>query len=506
MSKMSAKFIRNDAPAVASRIQSMVVNLLPKSCRIDTMEGREFIVVPMVILTEGVHNGSDGPLYYPKEELGKTPVVWNQKPIVVYHPEMNGQGISACDPTVITNRKVGVMMNTTFENGKLKSEAWIEKARADLIDLRIMEAVDKNEMMEVSTGVFVDMEAAPGDWNGETYQGIARNFRPDHLALLPDKIGACSIADGAGFLRNHEGKKASLAGKVLQMLGLAKNEMSFANTRDSLQNALRKRFNVNTEAGPWLWVEDVYTNFVIYEWGNKLWRLGFTSSDTGVTLSTDEPTEVVRVTEYRTAVGTFVGNKTIEPNHINMKKTLIDKIIGNAAAGFTEADRPKLEALSEPQLTAIAGGLGTSAPAPATNTAPVPAPVAAPVVVAAPVANATPVAPTPAKPQTIEEYIAAAPKGVAEVLTNGVAAYNAEKTALVEQLCANANCPFTKEDLSNRPLGELRSLAKLAGVAAPAANVLAPNFGGQAPTPTGNTTSEEVMEMPTMNFGKAAAK
>ena len=118
----------------------------------------------MVILTEGVHNGSDGPLLYPKEELSKTPVIWNHKPVVVYHPEMNGQGVSACDPDIITNRKVGVMMNTRFEKGRLKSEAWIETDRANAVDDRIMEAIEKNVMMELSTGVFVDCEAAEGKW------------------------------------------------------------------------------------------------------------------------------------------------------------------------------------------------------------------------------------------------------------------------------------------------------------------------------------------------------
>src|SRR6266480_3777490 len=116
----------------------LTCNLLPSGCRYDQLEGRDYVVVPMVMLTEGVHKGSHGSLYYPKEELSKTPVVWNHKPIVVYHPTMNGEGISACDPTIINSRKVGLMMNTKFEGGKLKSEAWIEKVRANAVDERIM--------------------------------------------------------------------------------------------------------------------------------------------------------------------------------------------------------------------------------------------------------------------------------------------------------------------------------------------------------------------------------
>ena len=80
-------------------LQNITANLKASSLRYDEMEGREYVVCPMVMLTEGVHRGSNGPLYYPKGELSKTPAVWNYKPVVVYHPTMNGKPISACDKT-----------------------------------------------------------------------------------------------------------------------------------------------------------------------------------------------------------------------------------------------------------------------------------------------------------------------------------------------------------------------------------------------------------------------
>jgi len=172
--------------------------------RNDTMEGRDYLVAPMIMIVEGVHEGSNGPLYYPADELSKTPAVWNHKPVVVYHPQANGEGVSACDPDILTNRKVGVIMNTTFDAGKLKAEAWLEIDRMNRVDERIAEAIEKNEAMELSTGLFTDNENTEGDWNGEHYDAIARNYRPDHLALLPDLKGACSIEDGAGFLRLNE--------------------------------------------------------------------------------------------------------------------------------------------------------------------------------------------------------------------------------------------------------------------------------------------------------------
>ena len=39
-------------------LQHIVLNLSPKMRR-ETMEGRDYLVVPMVMLTEGVHAGSN---------------------------------------------------------------------------------------------------------------------------------------------------------------------------------------------------------------------------------------------------------------------------------------------------------------------------------------------------------------------------------------------------------------------------------------------------------------
>jgi len=183
----------------------IVFNLTPskKLVRNERLQGRDYLAVPMVMITEGVHKGSNGALFYPGDELSKTPCVWNMKPVVVNHPEENGEGRSACDPDVAENYQVGMIMNTRFDDkGRLVAEAWVEPALADAVEPRVMKAIENEQMMELSTGVFVDKEFNPGEFDGEAYDAIARNYRPDHLAILPDKRGACSIDDGAGFMRN----------------------------------------------------------------------------------------------------------------------------------------------------------------------------------------------------------------------------------------------------------------------------------------------------------------
>ena len=219
-----------DSIIVSNQLQNFVTNLGPV-IRHELLEGRDYTVVPMVMLTEGVHAGSNGPLYYPSHELSKTPVVWNHKPIVVYHPTMNGQAVSACEPAIISKRKVGLIMNTKYvsgkkgQPGKLQAEAWLETNRLKEVDDRVWNSLQKKEMVEVSTGLFTDNEQVEGLWKKERYNSIARNYRPDHLAILPDEVGACSIQDGAGLLRNSNSQGAAMDKKKL-VDGLIQNKIT----------------------------------------------------------------------------------------------------------------------------------------------------------------------------------------------------------------------------------------------------------------------------------------
>lgn len=170
--------------------------------RLDFLEDREHFVVPVVMLTEGVHSGSNGPLYYPPQELKRSVPHWNGKPVVVYHPELYNQPIAAAEPGVHNRQKIGTVFNTRFDGFKLSAEAWIDAERVRKVDSRVAEAIQSRRIVEVSTGVYSQHEYAPGAWKGERYEYIARHYVPDHLAVLPDQKGACSISDGAGLCRN----------------------------------------------------------------------------------------------------------------------------------------------------------------------------------------------------------------------------------------------------------------------------------------------------------------
>jgi len=178
-------------------IERVTYNLAHQHLRRERLHGREYMVVPMTMLTEGVHRGSYGPLYYPASELSHSPAVWNLKPVVVYHP---AQG-TATDPNELASRQVGIIMNTRWQNGRLIAEAWLEPDRLATVAPDVLAAIQAGRTVEVSTGLFTDNSPSPGVWDGEPYKFVARNYRPDHLAILPTGVGACSVADGCGLLQ-----------------------------------------------------------------------------------------------------------------------------------------------------------------------------------------------------------------------------------------------------------------------------------------------------------------
>jgi hypothetical protein len=178
--------------------------------REETYQGRRHLVVPIVMMVEGVHDGSHGPLFHPAEELGRWPGAWNGMPVVVTHPEIDGMNISANNPQIIDREKVGRVYNTRMDDTKLRAEAWLDEERLRQVSSIALAAIRQSHPLEVSVGVFTDDDQTPGEWNGEQYTAVARNHRPDHLALLPGGVGACSWSDGCGVRLNEKGGKMEI--------------------------------------------------------------------------------------------------------------------------------------------------------------------------------------------------------------------------------------------------------------------------------------------------------
>lgn len=168
--------------------------------RITHSDGREYLIAPDVAIVEGVMNG----LLYTEDEMTAYIDAWNGRPLVIAHPQdLDGNFVSANSPAIFA-RSPGYFFNASFNDGRLTGEWWIDVEKAEKLGAEAAELVaglEAGKLFEQSTGLFTDVDETPGEWNGTHYDGIARNIRPDHVAILFDEEGACSIEDGCGAPR-----------------------------------------------------------------------------------------------------------------------------------------------------------------------------------------------------------------------------------------------------------------------------------------------------------------
>jgi hypothetical protein len=190
-------------------MERITTNLKLGKVREATLNGRSYLVAPASLIVPGILNGSKGALLYPPEEVRNNYTSWNHTPLVAYHPTLNGEHVSARDPDILDKQGIGVFLKaniagTNGSTGKLVGECWFDVEATKRVDNRIYKNLIAGIPIELSTGLFTDNERAPlnANWKGKPYDYIARNYRPDHVAILPDQVGACSINDGCGVMVN----------------------------------------------------------------------------------------------------------------------------------------------------------------------------------------------------------------------------------------------------------------------------------------------------------------
>jgi len=302
-----------------------------------THMGRRHLVIPLVMMVEGVHHGSAGPVFHSSTELAKFPESWNGIPVVVGHPNVNGASVSANSPTIIDSLVVGRIYNTHFTRGKLKAEAWLDESKTNSIAPTLITHLTNAQALEVSMGAFSDEEDASGTWKGEAYTLVSHNYRPDHLALLPGDTGACSCADGCGVRTN--GDKDTGGNTVDKKLWwgmleagynviplpeniLQSNQMGYKEITQVIQHQLDQRDNSERTH----YLEEIYEDSFIYRVDGRndynrpmLFKCNYTISEAGELTMDNNPMEVIRKVEYTDVVQpqllqtkTFVRTKGVK--------------------------------------------------------------------------------------------------------------------------------------------------------------------------------------------------
>ena len=324
-------------------------------------------VVPVVMMVEGVHNGSHGPLLHKIDELGKIPAAWNGIPVVIDHPEdADGTPISANAPDVIDSRSVGKIYNTNVDGSKLRAEAWLDEDKLNEIAPEILQDILNNKLIEVSVGVFSEEQEEEGTWNGEEYKAVAYNYRPDHLAILTEFVGACSCEDGCGLRNNKQNDmiqvsiEGTLKGKdlVLELnrQGVATRaignhaDAGYKEKLDAVYSALRAVDGDDSYS----YLEEMFDTYLIYskssKGATKMYKQDY-SFESGKLELTGNPVEVHRKVEYVTNdLNTNKKEVKMSKECAPCIKEKVDHLIANSQGRWTEDDRDFLQTLSEAQL------------------------------------------------------------------------------------------------------------------------------------------------------------
>jgi len=456
------------------------------STRQETLQGDEYIVVPVVMMVHGVHSGSHGAVFHTTEELGKVPESWNGIPVTIGHPQVNGQYASANSPAVLSEWSVGTVFNTHMDGDQLKAEAWILKENMESMNPELLQRINDGERIEVSVGVFSDEEIIDGTFENETYVAIARNHRPDHLALLPDQVGACSIEDGCGirvnkrvmteknkFIVNDENREKVL--KELNRNGFVINQTGFNELRGKAWDTI----DAKDGNGFSFYLEEMFDNELIFRERNytlnttKLFKQSYIENAAGEVELTGEAVQVKREVNYPVVPqinGQAKGRRTkFNNNNMAEKEKCTDcvrkaagNLIANKATSYAEADREWLEALSEEQLEKMT-------------------PIVKKVVEKTPVVN---------KVLTTEEYLKTVPAEVREQVENGLRVNAEQRIAMVTAITANEDSAFSKEDLEAMPMETLQKVYKMANVTKEAGT---DNIYIGSPSPQVNENEVEVM-------------
>ncbi len=126
------------------------------------VDGEEHLVIPAVMALVGVMND----VMFSAEELKKFPDAWNGRPLPVGHPvDGHGNNVS-CNTPEILEKTVGQVFNARFFGNKLMCELWInirkcKEHRPDIID-----RLEANEMLEISTAMFIEERTEKGVFAG----------------------------------------------------------------------------------------------------------------------------------------------------------------------------------------------------------------------------------------------------------------------------------------------------------------------------------------------------
>lgn len=500
----------------------------PAAIRTAKFEGRDRVVVPIVALVEGVIHamGADEPELVLASEFSVAPAGWNGRPVMNDHPMDGEQPVSANVPSILEAAGYGQVFNTAVVGSKLTMEEWIDPAKVAAIGgeaQRTLDRVMAGQPTEISVGVQVVVEKVSGVWNGKPYSGIWREITPDHIANLPEGArGACSNAMGCGTLRTaritdngfeevtpmtEPVKRRTLRERLTDLFRAAVKGWSQTEIKQELREALKQiepLYNYIDD----VWEEDGYVVYAVYSavpggmlafhpdgypmepYTTKIYKRQFTMTAEGVVTLADrvevefvgsfEPVTAAAGRAAACSCGGRVSPTTAaasQPQGEGMKTKAerITALMGHAHNPVK--DQKALEALPDAVLDALEASSDAAATAKAAAEKLATDKAAADAELATLKAAAGQTA-APA-PLTTEQFMAAAPAEITDIVTRFKAAEAAKKAELVAKLKA-AQQVHTEAELNAMSVEQLTKVAALVKVDAGTTDYSG-RFAGGAP-------------------------
>jgi hypothetical protein len=280
-------------------------------------QGRDHLVVPVVALMEGVIHASNAemPELVLAEEIEKNLSQWNGRPVMLNHPRINEELVSANSPEVMEQFQIGTVFNARMKDKKLLVDAYIDQEK--MVNMgeeaqKLLASIKEGKTTEVSVGTQVVAEPKRGRLGNKNFGFVWRDISSDHLAFLPEGVtGACSIAMGCGSARELVAfiEPHANAGPLQTVLRSA--EMSYDEIRTALYSkisAMSPPASFTAQAGGY--IEAVFDDhFVWTAPDGKMYSQMYAIGEDGTVELDGQPEAVIRKITFE-AASAYAGDET----------------------------------------------------------------------------------------------------------------------------------------------------------------------------------------------------
>jgi len=289
--------------------------------RTETIDGKEWLVIPTVALMEGVIHPVNARTaeFVSAAVLEKAAASWNRKPVTLGHPVKNGTQCSANDEAIKVTHHIGEVRNSRYADKKMLQEAWIDVEKAGKLRPEMLADLRANKSQEVSVGAFVLTDGAASTFNNKPYKAAWTETTGDHLAFLYGGRGACSREMGCG---THRAAMHLVTAEAfvavpdalptLAYTALAGGDLSARIS--AVNDAVHKKWNTPgievAQPSSYAYAKQVFDSSVIVESGSKYFAVPYdVAADGTVTLGTatevrQEYVAAARYAECETCGGT----------------------------------------------------------------------------------------------------------------------------------------------------------------------------------------------------------